>query len=144
MSDSLTRAALAGSGVILGAVGSSIMFAPQIFLATSEAIVEHDPNLLSEVTAPSGLLVVAGAFMMLSALKLRFANLGLICGSIVYGTYGLSRLISMQLHGFPSDTLVVVTWFELGIAALLLGLSLKGRQAKSVRQFSSFDREVTQ
>ncbi len=143
MSKSLTRAALAGSGVILGAVGSSIMFAPQIFLATSEAIVEHDPNLLSEVTAPSGLLVVAGAFMMLSALKLHFANLGLICGSIVYGTYGLSRLISMQLHGVPSDTLVFVTWFELGIAALLLGLSLKSWQAKHLTQSSSLHREVT-
>lgn len=143
MSNSLTRAALAGSGVILGAVGSSIMFAPQIFLATSEAIVEHDPNLLSEVTAPSGLLVFAGVFMIFSSTRLRFANLGLVFGSIIYGTYGLSRLISTELHGVPSDTLVVVTWFELSIAALLLGLSLKGRQAKSVRRFSSFDREVT-
>lgn len=144
MSTGLTRAALAGSGAILGAIGSSIMLAPRAFLATSEVMLGHDHNLMSEITAPSGLLVVAGAFMMFSGLKLRFVNLGLICGGLVYGTYGVSRLISMQLHGVPSDTLVVVTWFELGIAALLLGLSLKGRQAKSVRHFSSFDREVTQ
>ena len=120
------------------------MFAPQIFLATGEAIVEHDPNLLSEVTAPSGLLVMTGVFMMLSALKLRFASLGLIFGGLVYGSYAISRLISMQLHGVPSDTLVVVTWFELGVAALLLGLSLNRADAKPWRHLSSFNSGVTQ
>lgn len=144
MSTDITRAVLAGSGAMLGAIGSSIMFAPKLFLATSEVIVEHDPNLLSEMIASSGLLVVAGVFMILCSTRLRFANLGLVCGSIVYGTYGLSRLVSMHLHGVPSDTLVVVTWFELGIAALLLGLSIKKRQSKSVRYLNSFDREVTQ
>lgn len=143
MRTALTRAALAGSGVILGAVGSSIMIVPKLFLATSEAIVEHDPNLLSEITAPSGILMIASAFMIFCATQLRFANLGLICGSIIYGTYGLSRMISMQLHGVPSDTLVVVMWFELGIAVFLLMLSIKWQQAKSVQRFRSLHREVT-
>ncbi len=144
MSTSLEKAALAGSGAILVAIGSSIMLAPKFFLATSEAMVEHDPNLMSEVTAPSGLLVVTGVFMMLSAIKLRLANLGLIYGGLVYGSYAISRLISMQLHGVPSDTLVVVTWFELGIAAMLLGLRLKGRQPQPMGHSSSLYREVAQ
>lgn len=114
-----TRAVLAGSGAILGIIGVSIMFAPKIFLATSEVIVEQDPGLMSEITAPTGLLVMTGLLMMLGAVNARFANSGLIFGALVYGSYGLSRVISMGLHGTPSDTLVVVTGFELAVAALL-------------------------
>lgn len=119
-----TRMVLAGSGAILGGVGTSIMLAPEIFLATSEVIVEQDAGLMSEVTAPSGLLVIIGAFMLLSAIKVRLLNSGLLCGALVYGSYGISRLISMDLHGTPSETLIVVTYFELAIAILLVALRL--------------------
>ena len=126
----VTRTIVAGSGAILGLIGIFIMSAPKIFLATSEVIVEQEAGLMSELTAPSGILVVTGLFMMLSAIKLRFVNLGLICGALVYGSYGASRLISMHLHGTPSETLIVVTYFELGVAALLLALSLTAPKQK--------------
>lgn len=124
-----TRTILAGSGAVLGFIGSFIMLAPEIFLATSEVIVGHDAGLMSEVTAQSGLLVIAGAFMMLSAIIVRLANTGLICGAVVYGSYGISRMISMNLHGTPSETLIVVTYFELAAAALLLVFRLTSSSA---------------
>lgn len=117
-----TRAVLAGSGAILGIIGGAIMFAPQTFLATSEVFIDRDPGLISEITAPTGILVLTSLLMMLGAVNARFANAGLISGGIVYGSYGLSRLISMGLHGTPSDTLIVVAGFELAVAALLVGL----------------------
>tara|TARA_R110002110_G_scaffold308769_1_gene522424 strand:+ start:287 stop:718 length:432 start_codon:yes stop_codon:yes gene_type:complete len=138
-----TRIVLAGSGAILGIIGSFIMSAPRIFLATSEVIVEPDAGLMSEVTAPSGMLVITGLFMMIGAIKLRFANLGLICGAFVYGSYGVSRLISMHLHGTPSETLIVVTYFELGVAVLLLALNLTAPRS-SEHEYSAVGRVATQ
>ena len=126
-----TRTVLVASGAILIGIGSWIMVAPTVFLATSEVVVEHDAGLMSEVTAPSGMLVITGAFMVLSAIKLRFAKLGLALGAMVYGSYGASRLVSTHLHGPPSETLIAVTYFELGVAALLFALYLTARQAKS-------------
>lgn len=128
-----TRTILAASGAILAGIGSWIMAAPTVFLATSEVIVEHDAGLMSEVTAPSGLLVMVGALMIFSAIKARLASIGLAAGAVVYGSFGLSRLISLYLHGTPSDSLVVVMWFELTIAMLLLALNLNIRAANPLK-----------
>jgi len=124
MRPAVTRGALAVSGAILAITGASIMAAPRLFLVTSEVIIEHDAGLLSEVTAPSGLLVVTGVFMMVSAIRARLARLGLLAGALVYGSYAMSRFISMNLHGTPSDTLVIVAYFELGVAGFLSALNL--------------------
>jgi len=144
MSTSLTRVVLAGSGAILGAIGSWIMAAPTVFLATSEVIVGHDAGLMSEVTAPSGMLVILGAFMIFTAIKARLVSLGLAAGAVVYGSYGFSRLVSQYLHGTPSDSLVVVMYFELIVAALLLALCLKIHKAKPSQPLGAFQREVIQ
>ena len=100
------------------------MFAPKAFLETSHVFIDHDPGLFSELTAPSGLLTIAGAFMMFAAIKFRFANLALSIGAIVYGSYGLCRLISMAFHGLPSESLIAATLIELSIAAVLIVLRL--------------------
>ncbi|MFK7842820.1 MAG: DUF4345 domain-containing protein [Sphingorhabdus sp.] len=147
MSRIFTRTVLAGSGAALTVIGGFIMFMPKIFLATSEVIVEHDAGLMSEVTAPSGLLIITGLFMMLSAVRLQSANMGLICGAVVYGSYGISRLISMDFHGIPSDTLIVVTYFEIAVAAILLALRLNASSAKWLNMvypyFSQYDPSLT-
>ena len=132
-----TRATLFASGIILSAIGSAFMIAPQTFLAMSEVFVEQDPGLMSEVTAQSGLLVISGGFLILSAIKLRFANAGLLFGAFVYGSYGCSRLVSMQLHGVPSDTLVVVAYFELCVAAVLVVIRSK-RPSNASTPFAAF------
>ena len=139
-----TRTVLAVSGAILVAIGSSIMAAPIFFLALSEVIVEHDAGLMSEVTAPSGLLVLVGALMIFSAIKARLASLGLAAGAIVYGSLGLSRLVSLYLHGTPSDSLVVVMWFELAAAVLLISLNPKIRAANPLKWVDPTYQEMTQ
>ena len=130
-----TRAALFVSGIILTAIGSPFMLAPQTFLAMSEVFVEQDPGLMSEITAQSGVLGITGLFLVLSAIKLRFANAGLIFGAFVYGSYGFSRLVSMHLHGAPSDTLVVVAYFELCVAAVLVVI----RSKRPVNEIDYYD-----
>ena len=62
--------------------------------------------------------------MILGAVRLRFANWGLTAGAIVYGTYGAGRLVSMALHGVPSQSLITATLIELGIATVLAVLRM--------------------
>lgn len=126
MSEGLTRVALAGSGAVLGLIGIAVMVSPKAFLETNGIAVDRDPGLMSELTAPAGVLIVTGVLMMLAAVRLRFANPGLTAGAIVYGSYGIGRLVSMGLHGMPSQSLVTATVIELGIAALLTVLRMRG------------------
>jgi len=124
MSRMLTRGALAASGAILGLIGGVLMFAPKAFLETSHVFIDRDPGLMSELTAPSGILIITGALMILGAFKLRFANVALLVGAIVYGSYGLGRLVSMLLHGLPSESLLIATAIEFAVAVVLLALRL--------------------
>ena len=120
----LTRGALTASGAILGLIGGALMFAPKAFLETSHVFIDRDPGLMSELTAPSGILIITGALMILGAFKLRFANIALLIGAIVYGSYGLGRLVSMGLHGLPSASLITATVIEFAVAVVLLTLRL--------------------
>ncbi len=119
MKHAFTRIVLFGSGALLGLIGGALMFAPKSLLETSHVFIERDPGLMSELTAPSGLLLVAGAMMWLGAFRFRFANTALLVGAVVYGTYGAGRLVSMSLHGLPSESLIVATTIEIAIAVLL-------------------------
>lgn len=126
-----TRIALAGSGAILGLIGSALIVSPKSFLETSGIMVERDAGLMSELTAPAGTLLVTGALMILCAIRQRFADAGLVAGAIVYGTYGAGRLVSMVLHGMPSQSLITATLIELGIAATLTVLRMTSATARS-------------
>lgn len=130
MSRYIVRTALAGSGALLGLIGGALLFAPKAFLETSHVFIDRDPGLMSELSAPSGILIITGALMILGAAKLRFAHLALSTGAIVYGSYGFGRLISMALHGFPSDSLIAATVVELAVAALLVALRVSVPSAK--------------
>lgn len=129
MNRAITRTALAASGAILSLIGGSLVLVPKAFLETSDVIVENDPGLLSELVAPSGVLIITGVLMIAGALRLHFANLGLVAGAIVYGSYGAGRLVSIGLHGMPSQSLIIATLVELGIAAVLISLRLTGASA---------------
>jgi len=124
MSRFLTRTALALSGALLASIGGALLVSPAALLKMSHVVIDNDPGLLSELSAPGGLLVITASFLMLGAIKLRFANLALLAGALVYGSYGLSRLISMALHGLPSASLISATVVELVAASALIALRL--------------------
>lgn len=115
----LTRTVLVLCGALLGVIGGALLVSPRDFLALSHVVTNNDPGLLSELAAPSGLLITTGAFMILGAIRLRLANRALSAGALVYGSYGLCRLAGMALHGLPSDSLITATFVELFVAAVL-------------------------
>lgn len=123
----ITRTALTGAGAIGGLIGGALMFMPKAFLEMSHVFVERDPSLMSEITAPSGVLLICAAFLIFGAIKLRFARQALLIGAVVYGSYGIARLMSMVLHGLPSESLVAAMVVEIAIAVLLGALGLTAR-----------------
>lgn len=124
MNGLIARTILAGSGAVLAFIGGNLMFAPNSFVQKSGISVGQDPSLMSELTAPSGLLIIAGAFMIRSAMKQHFARPALLLGAVMYGSYGIGRLVSMALHGVPSEPLVAAAIIELTAAAVLMVLRL--------------------
>jgi len=54
------RALLVTSGLIAATIGASILLAPAQFHASNGIELAADPNLLSEVRAPGGALLVLG------------------------------------------------------------------------------------
>ncbi len=127
MKRTVTRLMLASSGALLGLIGGALMTSPKAFLEMSHVFVERDPGVMSELAAPSGILILTGALMWIGAFKLRFANLALIVGAVVYGSYGFGRLIAMALHGVPSQSLIMAMVIELGIALVLSALATRTR-----------------
>ncbi|MEL6870260.1 MAG: DUF4345 domain-containing protein [Pseudomonadota bacterium] len=122
MSRRITNFTLAGAGATLAFIGGALMFTPRAFLRMSDIVVEQDPSLLSELTAPGGVLLIAGTFMVLAVIRPHFTKLALMIGAIVYGSYGIARLASMAMHGVPSQSLITAAAVELAVAVLLLAL----------------------
>ncbi|MEM9740779.1 MAG: DUF4345 domain-containing protein [Pseudomonadota bacterium] len=117
----MTRILLAGSGALLGVIGGAMLANTKAFLKTSGVEISADPSLLSELKAPSLILMIAAAVMLLGSARARFANLGLTFGGVVYGSYGLARLVGIAMEGLPSGSLIIATAIELVLGGLLLG-----------------------
>lgn len=120
MTHPFTRTLLAVSGSMGLAIGTGILFLPHAFHATSGIALGTDPSLLSEMRAPGGLLILASLLALAGAVKRSLARTGLILSASVYGSYGLSRLISLAVDGTPSDSLLLAALIELVVAALSL------------------------
>ena len=84
-------------------------------------------SLLSELKAPAGLLVITGSLMIVGSARSRLAKAALTLGGLVYGSYGLSRIFSLILDGWPSQALIIATAIELVLAVFLLAFHQKER-----------------
>lgn len=111
-------ALLVVAGLVLVYVGASVMFAPESFYAGNGITLAADASRLSEVRAPAGLLLLAGAFAWLGAFRRAWRHTASIVTAVVYGSYGLSRLAAVLFDGMPSQSLVVAMTVELVIGAL--------------------------
>lgn len=119
-----TRVFLALSGAIGAIIGLSIMFIPHAFYASNHVTLGTDPNLMSEIRAPAGWLILAGAIMFCGAARRRHSKTALLIGALVFGSYGVSRLVSLFLDGIPSAALIGALVIELvvGFTAAVLAI----------------------
>ncbi len=127
----LTRTLLAGSGTLLGVIGAAMLTRARAFLEMSGVEIQADPGLLSELKAPSLLLIAAGAFMLMGGARIRFANPALTIGAAVYGGYGLARLIAIVTDGPPPGSLIAASVIELALGGALLALRLSAKPSRA-------------
>ncbi|MGC3940317.1 DUF4345 domain-containing protein [Roseobacter sp. EG26] len=133
----VNRLALVLSGLILVGAGGTMLLAPEVLHAKNGVTLGNDPNLLSEIRAPGGFLFLAGLTIAASAAQDRFVCLGLGLAALVYSSFGVARVYSIFVDGFPVQSLVLVTGLELGVgtlAAILSFYSFRTDQQSNQRQ----------
>lgn len=106
------------SGLLLLGIGSAILLFPHAFHASNGIVLGNDPSLLSEVRAPGGLLTASSILILLGTFRRSLRPLAMILTVLVYGSFGLARLLGLGLDGMPSSGLVASTAIELIVAAI--------------------------
>lgn len=117
----MMRALLVLSGGVLLAVGPAVLVQPGGF--TSAPTIGASASLMSELRAPGGLLLVAGGFVLWAGLRAERLCAALALSALLYGTFGVSRLLSVALDGVPSAAILGAAAVELlfgGVALAML------------------------
>lgn len=107
------------AGVIGISVGMGQLFFPVAFEASAGISVAGETNLLSEIRAAGGTLLLAGIVMLFGVFKPSSTDFALSLAMLFYLAYGLSRSYGMVIDGIPSQSMVMVTIVEIviGLAA---------------------------
>ena len=127
------RSLLVISGLIAVAIGSSILISPAQFHATHGIELGSDANLLSEVRAPGGALLLLGLMIGVGGVLPVYSIASTSIAAAVYLGYGLSRVLSLALDGVPVPGLVGAMIIELAIGAMCI-VALVRATPRSVNQ----------
>lgn len=103
------------SGLVATGIGGVILFVPGILYAASGIELGSSISLLSEVRAPGGALLASGILIMSGAFVARLTFTATVVSTLLYLSYGISRILSMAIDGMPSDGLVQATMLEMAI-----------------------------
>ncbi|MEO0517250.1 MAG: DUF4345 domain-containing protein [Cyanobacteria bacterium P01_A01_bin.116] len=126
MKSSLTVIFLSLSGLLLLTIGSAILLIPHAFYARDGILLGNDPSLLSELRASGGLLAGSALVILIGTVCPTLRSLAMALSILVYGSFGLSRLLGLTVDGMPSNSLLMATMVELFVAAI--GLIIFCRQ----------------
>ena len=125
------------SGLMLLAIGLALLLIPNAFHASYGITHANDPNLLSEIRAPGGMLAASAVLILLGVFFDRLRSLAVVLTILVYGSFGVARLVGMAIDGMPASGIVSATILELAIAAI--GFFIYRRRASSAVSETSSD-----
>ena len=106
------------SGLLLLGIGSAILLVPHTFYASNGIALGDDASLLSEIRAPGGLLAASAVLILIGTFRRQLRSQAMILTILIYGSFGLARLLGLALDGIPSRGLVGSTAIELIVAAI--------------------------
>lgn len=130
MKDSIVlKTILFVSGLLGTGIGAAILFVPDLFHASSGIELGGNASLLSEIRAPGGALLASGILVMSGAFIDRLAFTSAVLSVLLYGSYGLSRIVSFSLDGMPHTVLVQATALEIAVAVICTIALVKYRDA---------------
>ena len=118
MKISLNALFLSISGLLLLIIGSNILLMPQSFYASDGVLLGNNPRLLSEVRASGGMLTGGALVIFAGIFRPTLRSLAMTLSVLIYGSFGLARLLSLTIDGMPSNNLLVATLVELTVAAI--------------------------
>lgn len=117
------------SGLLGVGIGAGILFVPELFHASSGIELGSNASLLSEIRAPGGALLATGLLVLSGAFINRLAFTAAVVSALLYGSYGLSRILSFSLDGMPHTVLVQAAALEIAVAVICTFALVKYRDA---------------
>lgn len=108
------------AGGLAIAIGGLILRSPADFYALNQIDLGNNASLLSEIRAPAGFLFASGLLIVLGAFVAQLTFTATFLATLLYLSYGLSRLAGMALDGIPVPSLVWSDGIELLVGLLCL------------------------
>ena len=133
------RVVLLVSGLIAVAIALAILFASDGFYAGYGIDAASNPTLANELKAPAGALLLSGLLMLAGVFRAELALLSLTIASLVYLSYGLSRIISFAVDGMPHSGMIGAAGIEVFIGAVCLITLFFARRAGGRRVSGGVD-----
>lgn len=130
LSSYLIKGLLSISGLLAAGIAASILFAPDAFYAGYGIDTGADASLANELKALAGMLLISGLLMLAGVVRTELIFVSLGTASLIYLSYGVSRLLSMVVDGIPHSGLVSAAMLETTIG--LICLLVFARHRKSV------------
>ena len=125
-SSNFARGALALSGLILLAVGLSVVRDPLAYQADLGVLLPDDPTLLSDLRAMGGSLLGFAVLLFAGASSSRLGPSAALAGAVLFSSYGLARVASMIVDGLPATALIGAAAIELVVGLTLGVLASRG------------------
>ena len=116
------------SGLIAASVGGAILLMPADFYASNGIDLGGQVSLLNEIRASGGVLLAAGILIISGSFVANLTFTAVVIASLLYLSYGLSRILSFTIDGMPSDGLVQAAALEIAIGVVCLWAFAKYRE----------------
>jgi len=108
------------SGLIATAIGASILFVPEWFYASYGITLDGRVSLINELSASGGAVLASGVFILLGAFMSRLTFTAIVISTLLFLSYGLSRIVSMISIGMPVEGLIQAATLEIIIGGICL------------------------
>lgn len=116
------------SGLISSGIGGAILINPVAFYATYDIELAGNISLFNEIRAPGGALLTSGVLIMLGAFVDKLTFTSVVVASLLYLSYGLSRILSIAIDGMPAEGLVQAAVLEIIIGLVCVFVLVKYRE----------------
>jgi hypothetical protein len=124
----VVKTVLIFSGLISFGIGGTIVFNPVAFYATYGIELAGNISLFNEIRAPGGALLASGILIMLGAFVDKLTFTSVVVSTLIYLSYGLSRILSIAIDGMPAEGLVQAAVLEIVIGLVCVFVLVKYRE----------------
>lgn len=101
-------------------IGVSLLLVPHAMHRTNGVDLGSQASLLNEIRAPAGALMAFGLLMLGAIFRSAWRLFALRAGGLLLLSYGIARILSIALDGWPSFILIAAMVVELLAGASLL------------------------